>query len=44
MTASLDGQVLTQVQDNSSGYGMAAVGSGWHVAYFQNFTIANNTA
>ena len=44
VTARLDGSVLAQVEDSSSAYGMAAVGSGWHLSYFDNFTVANNTA
>jgi hypothetical protein len=40
VTASWDGQVLASVTDDKSGYGMAAVGSGWHAAWFDNFEVA----
>ena len=32
--------VLATVQDAKSAYGMAAVGSGWHDAWFDNFAVA----
>jgi hypothetical protein len=44
ITAFLDNVTLATLTDTSSSYGMAAVGSGWHVAYFQNFAVRNNTA
>jgi hypothetical protein len=37
--ASLDGQWLANVQDNSHRQGMAAVGSGWNLAQFDNFQV-----
>lgn len=44
ITAFLDNVTLATLTDTSSSYGMAAVGSGWHVAYFKNFAVTNNTA
>jgi hypothetical protein len=39
VTASWDGALLASITDGSSGYGMAAVGSGWHEAWFDNFSV-----
>jgi hypothetical protein len=39
VTASWDGDVLAQISDSKSAYGMAAVGSGWHEAFFDNFKV-----
>jgi hypothetical protein len=39
VTASWDGVVLASVTATNSGYGMAAIGSGWHVAWFDNFDV-----
>lgn len=39
ITASWDGVVLASISDTSSGYGMAALGSGWHEAWFDNFVV-----
>jgi len=35
----LDNIQLNSVTDNTYGYGMVAIGSGWHEAYFDNFSI-----
>jgi hypothetical protein len=40
VTASWEGAVLATVQDAKSAYGMAALGSGWHDAWFDNFAVA----
>jgi hypothetical protein len=43
ITPSLNGVALTTVSDSSSGYGMVAVGSGWHHTWVDNLSIANST-
>jgi len=35
----LDQTQLNSINDNTYGYGMVAIGSGWHEAYFDNFII-----
>jgi len=37
--ASIDGRLLAKVHDTTFLFGMAAVGSGWHQAWFDNFAI-----
>lgn len=46
ISVQLNGAALTggTVNDSNSGYGMVAIGSGWHHAWFDNFKIGNNTA
>jgi hypothetical protein len=45
LTPLLNGVPLTAaVTDAASAFGMAAFGSGWHHAWFDNFAVANNTA
>lgn len=39
ITASLNGAPLTSVQHGGSGYGMVAMGCGWHTAWFDNFKV-----
>jgi hypothetical protein len=38
--ASVDGRVVSQVTDTKFKHGMVAIGSGWHLAYFDDFSIA----
>jgi len=40
VTAVWDGVQLAQVTDTQSTHGMAALGSGWHEAWFDNFAVA----
>ena len=40
VTASWDGAVLASVSDARASYGMAAVGSGWHGAWFDAFEVS----
>ena len=40
ITASVDGKVVAAVTDTTHLHGMAAVGSGWHLAYFDDFSLA----
>jgi len=39
ITATLDGTRLNSIQDTTYGYGMVAVGSGWHEAFIDDFSI-----
>lgn len=39
VTASWDGEVLAQISDDKSAHGMAAMGSGWHASWFDNFRV-----
>jgi hypothetical protein len=45
VTGTVDGKVVGQVNDRNATftYGMVAIGSGWHVAYFDNFTVNAQT-
>ena len=43
ITFKLNNQVVTSITDNTYTYGMTAMGSGWHHAWFDNFVIMNNT-
>ena len=42
VTGTVDGKVVGQVNDAKATFthGMVAVGSGWHAAYFDNFTVS----
>ena len=42
VTGTVDGKMVGQVNDINATFthGMVAVGSGWHVAYFDNFSVA----
>ena len=40
ITASVDGKKVASVTDAKFQHGMVAVGSGWHLAYFDDFSIA----
>ena len=40
ITASVDGQKVAAVTDTKYQHGMVALGSGWHLAYFDSFSIA----
>ena len=42
-TGSVDGNVVGSCNATAFTHGMAAVGSGWHVAYFDNFTVNATT-
>lgn len=44
ITASFDGAVVATVTDTGSSYGMVALGSGWHRAWFDDFAVGNVTA
>jgi len=39
ISATLSNTLLASIIDSSSGYGMAALGSGWHEAWFDNFAV-----
>ena len=42
VSGSVDGNVVGSVTDTKGtyAYGMVAVGSGWHVAYYDNFSVS----
>jgi hypothetical protein len=44
VTATVDGATVATVTDSGSSYGMVALGSGWHRAWFDDFAIGNVTA
>lgn len=37
--ASINGKQVAKVVDSTYGNGMAALGSGWHPAYFKSFEV-----
>lgn len=39
IAATVNGKQVTSLSDSTFAYGLAAVGSGWHDAYFDNFAI-----
>jgi len=45
VTGTVDGKVVGTVTDTNATYthGMVAIGSGWHIAYFDNFTVNAKT-
>ena len=45
VTGTVDGVVVGTVADTNVTYtlGMVAIGSGWHLAYFSNFTVDAKT-
>ena len=45
VTGTVDGVVVGTVADTNATYthGMVAIGSGWHLAYFDNFTVDAKT-
>ena len=40
VSASLDGVQLASITATSSSFGMAALGSGWHAAWFDSFQVS----
>ena len=42
LTASIDGNVVAQVNDNTYPVGWAALTSGWHMASFSNFSMTHS--
>jgi hypothetical protein len=39
----IDGKQVASMSDGTYSGGMAAIGSGWHKAVFDNFTATNST-